>query len=76
VHYGSTLTEAIAAPHLAIRVADGELEVESELARFARPDVKPLQAGDGFGPALGITRLPGEWSAAVDPRFEHGLARA
>ena len=76
VHYRVSLSAALAAPHLAIRVADGELEVEPALARFARPDVKPLRAGDGFGPALGITRLPGEWAAAVDPRFEHGLARA
>jgi gamma-glutamyltranspeptidase / glutathione hydrolase len=74
-HYGSSLSDALAAPHLAIRVADGELEVEPPLARFARADVKPLQAGDGFGPAFGITRLPGEWAPALDPRFEHGLAR-
>jgi gamma-glutamyltranspeptidase / glutathione hydrolase len=76
VHYGSPLSDALAAPHLAIRVADGELEVEPALARFAHPDVKPLQAGDGFGPALGITRLPDEWAPALDPRFERGLARA
>ena len=76
VHYGSSLSDALAAPHLAIRVTDGELEVEPALVRFARPDVKPLQAGDGFGPALGITRMPGEWAPAVDPRFEGGVARA
>ncbi|HEY8647182.1 MAG TPA: gamma-glutamyltransferase, partial [Gaiellaceae bacterium] len=76
VHYGSSLSDALAAPHLAIRVADGELEVEPALARFARPDVKPLQPGDGFGPALGMTRLPDEWAPALDPRFELGLARA
>jgi gamma-glutamyltranspeptidase/glutathione hydrolase len=75
-HYGSSLADALAAPHLAIRVADGELEVEPELARFARPDAKPLRPGDGFGPALGITRLAGEWAPGLDPRFERGLARA
>jgi len=75
-HYGSSLSAAIAAPHLAIRVADGELEVEPELAPFARPDVKLLRAGEGFGPELGITRKPGEWVSAVDPRFEHGRASA
>jgi len=75
-HYGSSLSAAIAAPHLAIRVADGELEVEPELARFAHPEVKQLRAGEGFGPALGITRKPGEWTPAVDPRFEHGCASA
>lgn len=76
VHYGSTLSDAIAAPHLALRVAERELEVEPSLARFVRPDTKPLQAGDGFGAALGITRMPSEWTPAVDPRFERGVARA
>lgn len=76
VHYGSSLPDALAAPHLAIRVADRELEVEPELARFARPGVKRLQAGDGFGAAFGITRAADGWIPAVDPRFEHGIARA
>ena len=77
VHYGSSLSDALAAPHLAIRVADQELEVEPELAQFARPGVKHLQAGDGFGAAFGITRDATDgWTPAVDPRFEHGMARA
>jgi gamma-glutamyltranspeptidase/glutathione hydrolase len=76
VHYGSSLSEALAAPHLAIRVTDRELEVEPELARFARDDVKPLQAGDGFGAAFGITRDVDGWIPAVDPRFESGVAEA
>jgi gamma-glutamyltranspeptidase / glutathione hydrolase len=76
VHYEHRLSEALAAPHLAIRVADRELEVEPELAQFALPGVKQLQAGDGFGAAFGITRDPAGWAPATDPRFEHGVARA
>jgi gamma-glutamyltranspeptidase / glutathione hydrolase len=75
VHYRHSLPDALAAPHLAIRVADRELEVEPELAQFALPGVKHLQAGDGFGAAFGITRDPGGWTPATDPRFERGVAR-
>jgi gamma-glutamyltranspeptidase/glutathione hydrolase len=75
VHYGSTLADAIAAPHLSVRAVDGELEAEPVLLEVAGHGF-PLGTGD-FGPASGITRTAaGGCVGAVDPRFDSGVAAA
>jgi hypothetical protein len=74
VHYGSSMAEAIAAPHLSIRVADGQLQCEAPLLARLEPGVsEPL---DGFGPTCGITQIPGGSIPGGDPRFETGFTRA
>src|SRR5581483_1085199 len=56
VHYGSTMAEAIAAPHLSVRATDGRLLCEPELlARLEPGAAEPMV---GFGPAGGITQTP------------------
>ena len=77
VHYGTTLSEAIAAPHVSVRASDGRPEVERGLLELFAPDeeVVTIQPGD-FGPGFGITHGPGGYVGAVDDRFESGLARA
>jgi gamma-glutamyltranspeptidase/glutathione hydrolase len=77
VHYEMPLEQAIAAPHLAVRAADGTLEVEAEL----RVDGRAIEGAAtmsrfDFGPVCGITRVDGDCFAAPDRRFENGLARA
>jgi gamma-glutamyltranspeptidase/glutathione hydrolase len=74
VHYGATLEEAIAAPHLAVRAADGALWGEPEVLETAGHG-EPIAPGD-FGPAAGITRVDGRLVPAVDPRFAVGISRA
>ncbi len=52
------------------------LEVEPEL-RLAGGPPEALMLGErDFGPISGITRLPDGYLAAVDRRFESGLAFA
>lgn len=74
VHYGSSMAEAIAAPHLSIRATDGRLQCEAELLSRLEPDAGDLL--DGFGPACGITQTPAGSIAGPDPRFDTGFARA
>jgi hypothetical protein len=68
--YGSTLEEAIAAPHLSVQAADGRIEVEDGLRVAGAASLKP---GD-FGPAYGITRARDRYLVAGDTRFETGIA--
>jgi gamma-glutamyltranspeptidase len=76
VHYGASLAEALAAPHVSARAADGRVEVERPLLGVVDED-EPLEIAPGdFGPSYGITRLPDAYVEAVDPRFESGLERA
>jgi gamma-glutamyltranspeptidase/glutathione hydrolase len=76
VHYGRSLAEAIAAPHVSARAADGRPEVESPLDRlFGSEEATVIAPGD-FGPAYGISRLADGYADAVDDRFEHGFALA
>jgi gamma-glutamyltranspeptidase / glutathione hydrolase len=72
VHYGSTLSASLAAPHLSVRPLDGVLEAEPELLRVAGAG-QVLGSGD-FGPASGITRTADALEPAVDPRFDSGVA--
>jgi gamma-glutamyltranspeptidase len=72
--FGSTLDEAIAAPHLSVQPADGRLELEGELAAQAAAEGALTIAAGDFGPAYGITRAGGGYLPGVDRRFESGLA--
>jgi gamma-glutamyltranspeptidase/glutathione hydrolase len=74
VHYGATLEEAIAAPHLAVRAADGALWGEPEVLETAGHG-EPIAPGD-FGPAAGISRVDGRLLPAADPRFAVGVSHA
>jgi gamma-glutamyltranspeptidase/glutathione hydrolase len=77
VHYEMTLEQAIAAPHLAVRAADGTLEAEAELRVAGRPvEEAATMSRFDFGPVCGITRGDGGCLAAPDRRFEYGLAHA
>jgi gamma-glutamyltranspeptidase / glutathione hydrolase len=78
VHYGSTMADAIAAPHLSVRAVDGALEAEPELLQHLGIDETglPLIAGQAFGATCGITRTTDGWIPGPDPRFETGVARA
>ncbi len=76
VRYGWTLADAVAAPHVSIRAADGRPEVEVPLDRlFAPGEVPTIEPGD-FGPAYGISQSGGGYADAVDGRFESGIAVA
>ena len=76
VCYGASLEQAVASPHVSVRAADGTLEVEAEL-RLADGPAEALILGErDFGPICGITRLADGYLAAVDRRFESGLAVA
>ena len=75
VCYGATLEQAVASPHVSVRAADGTLEVEAEL--------QPRAVGRGsdsgrarLRPDLRDHRLADGYLAAVDRRFESGLAVA
>lgn len=76
VHYRTTISEAIAAPHLGARASDGALEGEPEL--LATLDVTeeavPLVAGVAFGTTCGITRTADRALPGPDHRFECGVA--
>jgi gamma-glutamyltranspeptidase/glutathione hydrolase len=72
VHYGLPLGEAISAPHLSVRASDGALEAEPKLLEAVGGGI-PLGQED-FGPAAGITRTARGCVAAVDPRFDSGVA--
>ena len=76
VHYGTSIAEAIAAPHLGARASDGMLEGEPELlaAVDAPADAVSLVAGVGFGTTCGITRTPERALPGPDHRFECGVA--
>ena len=74
VHYGRPLAAALAAPHVSVRALDGVVEVEPDLLEVAG-DAAPLTLSD-FGPAAGITRTAAGSTAAVDPRFDAGVAAA
>lgn len=76
VCYGASLEQAVALPHVSVRAADGTLEVEAEL-RLADGTAEAVILGErDFGPICGITRLADGYLAAVDRRFESGLAVA
>jgi gamma-glutamyltranspeptidase/glutathione hydrolase len=74
VHYGSSMADAIAAPHLSVRATDGGLECEPELLARLEPGAGELL--EGFGPACGITQTPDGSVPGPDPRFDTGFARA
>jgi gamma-glutamyltranspeptidase/glutathione hydrolase len=77
VHYEMALEQAVAAPHLAVRAAEGTLEVEAELRVAGRPvDGAATMSRFDFGPVCGITRVGDRCFAAPDRRFESGLAHA
>lgn len=76
VHYGLSIAEAVARPHLCVRPVDGALEAERELLDLMEiddPDVE-LIAARGFGTTCGITWTPGGAIPGPDERFEYGLA--
>jgi gamma-glutamyltranspeptidase len=74
VHYGSSMAEAIEAPHLHVRATDGRLQCEAELLPRLEPGTAELL--EGFGPACGITQTPDGSIPGADPRFDTGFARA
>ncbi|HVU77598.1 MAG TPA: gamma-glutamyltransferase [Gaiellaceae bacterium] len=77
-HYGLPMADAIAAPHLSVRPADGALEAEPEL--IEQLDVGegalPIRTGIEFGPTSGIGGSLDGWQPGPDPRFDSGVARA
>lgn len=77
VHFGSSIAEAIAAPHLSVRATDGVLEAEPELLRVMGLDEtdRTLVAGLSFGATSGITQTTQGALPGADPRFESGVAR-
>ena len=77
VHYGLPMADAIAAPHLSVRPADGTLEAEPELIeRLDLGDgVLPIRTGIEFGPTSGIGGTLDGWQPGPDPRFDSGVAR-
>jgi gamma-glutamyltranspeptidase/glutathione hydrolase len=77
VHYARPLAEAIAAPHVSVRADDGRPELEAPLTDLYGPgEVTTIAPPGDFGPANGITQLPDACVAAVDSRFESGVAVA
>jgi gamma-glutamyltranspeptidase / glutathione hydrolase len=76
VHYGSTISAAIGAPHLSVRATDAVLEVEAELLDVLGLDGtdRTLVAGVSFGATSGITCTPRGALPGADPRFESGVA--
>ena len=77
VRFDATLEQAVAAPHISVRAADGKVEVEPELAAAGGPAEGALAlTRRDFGPICGITRTAHGYLAAVDRRFESGLAVA
>jgi gamma-glutamyltranspeptidase/glutathione hydrolase len=72
VHFGSTLPDALAAPHLSVRALEREVEAEPALLEVAGRGT-PLGLRD-YGPAAGITRTSSGCVPAVDPRFGSGVA--
>jgi gamma-glutamyltranspeptidase / glutathione hydrolase len=76
VHYRTTISEAIAAPHLGARASDGALEGEPELlaALNVAEEAVPLVAGVAFGTTCGITRTADRALPGPDYRFECGVA--
>lgn len=72
VHFGSSLSDALAAPHLSVRALEREVEAEPALLEVAGRGL-PLGIRD-YGPAAGITRTSGGSFPAVDPRFGSGVA--
>jgi gamma-glutamyltranspeptidase/glutathione hydrolase len=75
VHYGFGLLEAIAAPHISVRAADGRLEIEEALSPLFGPDEAQVLVSGDFGPSCGVTVEGDTIIGASDPRFERGLAR-
>jgi gamma-glutamyltranspeptidase/glutathione hydrolase len=76
VCYDAPLELAVAAPHLAVRAADGTLEFEPGLVLGSAhaADAHTLSNRD-FGPICGITRAgDGELLPVPDRRFENGVA--
>ena len=76
VCYGASLEQAVSSPHVSVRAADGTLEVEAELHAAGAPADALILGERDFGPICGITRLADGYLAAVDRRFESGLAVA
>jgi gamma-glutamyltranspeptidase/glutathione hydrolase len=77
VHYGFSIADAIAAPHLCVRPDDGTLEAEPDLlARLGDDDTEtsPILAGVGFGTTCGITCASDRTMPGADHRFEGGVA--
>ena len=73
--FGLTLTEAIVAPHLAVRGGDGALVGEPAVLEIAGGGLL-IGPGD-FGPAVGITvKADGTLLPAIDSRFETAAAFA
>jgi gamma-glutamyltranspeptidase/glutathione hydrolase len=73
VHYGLPLAEALAAPHLAVRALDGQIEAEEPLLSTAGRG-HALGPRD-YGPTNAVTRTAdGRLLAATDPRFDAGVA--
>jgi gamma-glutamyltranspeptidase / glutathione hydrolase len=68
--FDKTLAEAISAPHLSVRAADGWIEAERGLSVHGASVIAP---GD-FGPVYGITLSGDRFLAAADARFESGVA--
>jgi gamma-glutamyltranspeptidase / glutathione hydrolase len=75
-HYGMSLPEALAAPHLSVRTEDGVLEAEPELLETSGggESWSTLKVGETFGPATGLSVSPLGAEPAADPRFAQGVA--
>jgi hypothetical protein len=71
------MVDAVAAPHLSVRPADGALEAEPELIeRLDLGDgVLPIRTGIEFGPTCGIGGTLDGWQPGPDPRFDCGVGR-
>jgi gamma-glutamyltranspeptidase/glutathione hydrolase len=78
VHYGMPIGDAIAAPHLSVRPADGTLEAEPELLERLGLEASGLAIHTGieFGPTSGIGTTREGWASGADPRFDSGVAHA
>jgi len=74
VHYGSSLADAVAAPHLSVRALDGVLEAEPELLESLGANGGSTLGLRDYGPSSGITRTAEGVIPAVDPRFGSGVA--
>jgi gamma-glutamyltranspeptidase/glutathione hydrolase len=75
VYFGLSLDEAITAPHLSVQADDGSIEAEAVLCAPLEPleGAHVIRPGD-FGPVYGISQTSSGYVAAVDQRFESGLA--
>jgi gamma-glutamyltranspeptidase len=72
VHYGHSLADALAAPHLSVRALEREIEAEPALLEVAGRG-RPMGIRD-YGPTAGITRAADRCLPAPDPRFTSGIA--